>query len=91
MANLIFSKHESAVINSGRVQVSYNGNDGDTFAMLIYCTNKAAYNAVVTAYNDLEQQIDDTTTAGFSCFGTDQDDIKYPVYSKPARPKPTTK
>lgn len=92
MANITFSKTQSALINSGRVQVSFNGNAGDTFAMLLAYGDTTNYNNIVTAYNSLEQQIDDTIAAGYSCFGTDQDNVQYPIYSKPSgnRPHPHT-
>lgn len=88
MANLTFSKEQSAVINAGRQQVSTP--NGDMWRILPGRVTDSERFAMAAEYEALEVQIDTTKDAGFDCFLTYGDNTLHGIGKAPNRPKPPT-
>jgi len=80
-----FTLHETCIVTAGR-KANDDYANGD-FWNAVAGLPDAEWNALVTAYNALEEQIDDDP----EILGTKSDSTTYRIGSSPGRSKPVTR
>lgn len=86
MANYTLTRTQTALVSSGRSQVS--GEEGDMFYVLWNNVTTTEYNAIRDVYLALEGVIETQEGLGFTIIGTDENGGHPAIGGMPSKPRP---